>query len=663
MSVRADLLALTPDKLAVLANRGLVKRAAKVLARGDGPIIMVDGDIVVAVDGDVRTEFRPGLPLSDTRCSCPSSSVCRHRVAAVMAYQAHVAGDPLEAEIEPADVGWCPGDISDEALTALLGTRLYRRAQRHRRQGYVATVHRPKGGDDSPSVELPSCTVRFLVPNDAAYARCDCRVATGCEHVPLAVWAFREAEPGPAIHEQLVELPPSDAAKLEATPMSAAMELVSGLLLDGAVHGGGSVGAAFAQARRGVESAAMRWPADVLEELEAKLTAYRGRHATYRGDVVGELICELFARERAARRVSEVPTQLVLGVGEARETALGHVRLESLGAELHEHEAGVRARVFFADTDSATVLVLERSWPHGEDDAERPTSETYGRRQVVGARLDAMARGRVVSTLAKRRANRALLLGRGRIAQTAVTPQSGAWDQLPEPIYVPDLEAEVVRRRRRPPRFLRARVLAEDVRAIAVDEVVDLVYRPGQQLLEAVVRDPQGCELHLSLEHRRVTPHALDAATAALAGEHGELRFVSGALVVAGGKLTMRPLAFVTDAVVVPDFAAETQAVPIPQRDVRTSPDALFESLSAGLALLDEAAHRGLRHGGDLEARLRGSASKLRGLGLPTCAARLVNVAEGMSRAVLSREFEAEQRAVRAWVDASLRFRLALESA
>ena len=44
---RTDLLALTPDTLAALANRGLVKRAAKDLDAGAGPDLEVTGDHTV----------------------------------------------------------------------------------------------------------------------------------------------------------------------------------------------------------------------------------------------------------------------------------------------------------------------------------------------------------------------------------------------------------------------------------------------------------------------------------------------------------------------------------------------------------------------------------------------------------------------------------------
>ena len=91
--IRADLLALTPDKLAALSNRGLVKRAQKMLEEGQGPTLetLADGT-VVARDGPVETTLPPGVPIEDARCTCNSLTICRHRIAAVLAY-ASAAGE------------------------------------------------------------------------------------------------------------------------------------------------------------------------------------------------------------------------------------------------------------------------------------------------------------------------------------------------------------------------------------------------------------------------------------------------------------------------------------------------------------------------------------------------------------------------------------------
>ncbi|GLY91790.1 hypothetical protein [Actinoallomurus iriomotensis] len=205
---RADLLALDTDALVALANRGLVKRAARELDAGAVPALSTDADGTVRgrfPDG-VEVAFPVGAGLDTASCTCPATGVCRHRVGLVLAYQ---------RETEPAERGpaseWSPGDIDDETLRQVLGARTLTAARRRRAAGYSAYVHRDA---PAPWVELATCTVRFLVPGELGYAHTDAVGPERAEAIALAVWAFREADehaPG----EREVRL---DVVEREKTP-------------------------------------------------------------------------------------------------------------------------------------------------------------------------------------------------------------------------------------------------------------------------------------------------------------------------------------------------------------------------------------------------------------------------------------------------------------
>ena len=83
--MRDDLLALTPDALAALANRGLVKRATKDLDTDAGPTVETDGGTVRGRFADgVEVELPVGVPLAAAACSCGAPGLCRHRIAVVL---------------------------------------------------------------------------------------------------------------------------------------------------------------------------------------------------------------------------------------------------------------------------------------------------------------------------------------------------------------------------------------------------------------------------------------------------------------------------------------------------------------------------------------------------------------------------------------------------
>ncbi|WP_194909457.1 SWIM zinc finger family protein, partial [Catenulispora rubra] len=186
MTTRADLLALTEDALVSLTNRGLYKRAAKEAAADTGPTITEDADAIRGTFPDGVICALPPGGLEAAACTCGASGACRHVVAVVLAYQA-TASDGTE-EFEQ----WSPSEFTDDHLETLLGKRNFATARRRHATGYLARVHPATATEQVPRVELPNCSVRFLVPHDLAYARSDARDTK--EAIALAVWAWRAWE-------------------------------------------------------------------------------------------------------------------------------------------------------------------------------------------------------------------------------------------------------------------------------------------------------------------------------------------------------------------------------------------------------------------------------------------------------------------------------------
>lgn len=654
MSVRTDLLALDAEKLGVLANKGLVKRARREIEAGRVPAIEVEPDgTVVATLGGVVTRLAPSTPLSRTECSCGALRACRHRVLAVFAYQAREGGArKIASEALPA--------FDDDALRALLGPRVLERARKLRRDGFVADVV----PGETPTVELSTCTVRFLVADDLAYARCDCENGTGCEHIALAVWALGEARArGNAEPRLTVEIGQAGDAGSDA--LGHALALTHELLLDGVEGSGAALSMRFARALDPLEKAGLAWPIAVCEDLREALAAYTERRASYRPRQVASLVSELAARARAGRGGGVVPARAVLGMDEPARTRLEHARLISLGVRLVREivepgKARVSALVHLADPDTLTVLVLRREWETDEDDA----GAKLGSRPIVsGANLGTLARGQVVTRAAERRANRAVSIRAGRVARTTVTLSRGNWDMLGEPLgyrrYAPLGE----RLRALPPVFVRPRVLAERVRVLAFHAVENLAYHPGEQTLSAVLVDDDASRIDLVLGHSAAAPGALDVLALALEGHYGEVRYISGEVRRSGDRVVLTPLAVSAgDRVVALDLEAPVRSLDLPLASLSSPADPLAVALREAREQLDRGAHQGLLHAGDAWVDgLLESAEALGQLGLGSCSARLRELHARMA-ARIGGDATARQQMAGAWVEASLRVRLALEA-
>ncbi|MFJ5924918.1 hypothetical protein ACIQF6_20175 [Kitasatospora sp. NPDC092948] len=533
-AVRSDLLALDADTLATLANRGLVKRAARELAAGDGPVVEVaaDGAVSGAFPDGVAARLPAGAMLEAGQCSCAAPGVCRHLVGLVLAYQADHVPSAAGPEVQ---LPWSPGEFDDAAVLAAVGRSAVAAARRVWERGFRATVLRMGdggGGQSAPAVELAGSTVRFPVPHSLNFALSGATSDRHGEQVALAVWAFRaaDADGTPSGVPRTVGGGPAREA---AEPAVAATALVAELLRAGTAAAGPVLVAQLARAEAESAARSAHWPAAALGELRDRLAAYADRAAHYDPDRVAELLAELCARDRAADRATAT------GVGESAVTPLRRSRLVSLGCRITGRGEQERtAAIYLAQPDAGIVLVLRKHWRLTDGGAG--TGADLAGRRVLGQPVRALAAANLVSESITRSAGRAVAIGRGRVGTTTVTDVGGAWTSLPAPLLLDDAAAHLRSLRGRPPRLIRPRIEAEDAHVLAVAEVGPVGYDPARQRLEVVLYDPAGNAVLLSAEHDVHCPGRLDALADALA--RGPVTHVSGLLRQVAGRPVLDPL-------------------------------------------------------------------------------------------------------------------------
>ncbi|BAJ26777.1 MULTISPECIES: hypothetical protein [Kitasatospora] len=656
---RADLLALDADTLAALANRGLVKRAARELEAGTGPSteLGADGEVSAVFPDGSRAALPAGVPLDAGTCSCAAPGVCRHLVGLVLAYQARQDA-PVDEPLP--ELPWSPTEFDDAALLTAFGRPALAAARRAWERGVRVTVQRVDAEHPAPSVELPSCTVRFPVPHSLNFALSGATSARHGELVALAVWAFRSADAdgtpsgatrtaggraaatGPTAEptaEPAATAPSSgdataapartprrttadgttsttakSGARTAAAPpaLAAVTALAEELLRTGTSRSGPVLLAQLSRLERDLTSASAHWPAAAAAELRGQLEAYAARDTRHDPDRVAELLAELCARHRASDRA------LALGTGESAVTQLRRTRLVALGCRVSGRSAAEReVALYFAQPDAAIALVLRRSWTLAE--GQDGTGAALAARRLLGHPVRALAGANLVSESVSRSAGRAVAIERGRIASTSVTPLGGAWASLPAPLLLRDAAARLRALGGRPPRLVRPRIEAENAHVLAIAEVGPLGYDPARQRLEAVLRDESGTAVLLSAEHDALCPGRVDALAAAL--ESGAVSHVSGLLRQEAGRPVLDPLAVRgADRLVHPDLAAETDPRPFAVLP-SAGGDPLTEALAAGRTALAELARTGLESA--LPHRLAPAAALLRRTGLRGAAALL----------------------------------------
>jgi len=389
----------------------------------------------------------------------------------------------------------------------------------------------------------------------------------------LACWAFRKKGDSVALAE---------AQQERSFDFRAGDELLGQILHLGlAAFQSSPLGPLQAQ-REWSQKSGFLWLADLWGEIATQLGRYQTRAAGFALDHYCELLLEWWTRTRAVEKGS---AEVLLGLGESPETALDQIALTCLGVRVDRDKARTRVKVYLADPISGVVLVLPKEFSKSLSGAE------LSRRQVANnLPLGRLARGRMVTEAARRRANRELIIGRSGIGKTSVIEDSGDWDKrFHGPLLVKDFAALGKELEEREPTLFRSRVLADDIRILSLGRVGSKVYSPGSQTLRCQLFDPLGRECTLALTHRRGEPGALACVAESLGDS---TRFVAGFAKLVRGKLELEPLSLV-------DSGVRSLALAVPGQGLEglswSGESAEGNTLGRTWGLLQKAAHDGLK--------------------------------------------------------------------
>lgn len=538
---RPDLKALTPDDLAALANRGLVKRAQREAEAGDLTAQWQESD-----DGTVRAEWSDGvaatLPggktVKEAQCTCGALELCRHVLRTVLAWQRRQSSAASGEEAAPS-AAWDPGSISDALLESQVAKAVRDRAAVLWSQGVLGEGLR--SAKPSMRFHSPGHTVRFPVPNDLRYAQCSCADPAPCVHAVLAVRAFRLLAPDLA--SGIVSEGPLDV-EVPAAPMTAATECLSGLLENGFA----SLDTAWRdQARRTATdcmAASLLWPAQILEELAAAYDHYASRDAAFHPGHAAGIAGELLLRLDAIRSgCAPIPQAFIRGMKTDRDSDLGAARFIGLGGSVVEERRSSSVTVFLQDCDNGHVVTLIREIAEDPESASarKAFHELARATAVKDASLGLLAAGQLVTQGGRRKASGQLVMGRAR---AVVNPQNYAWEQLKAPVLVEDFGELSARLRLLPPASFRPRRAAADFHVCPISSAESAVFQASTNSVTALLTD---CAGHQAILAHPWTERGQAGAEALLAALRSGARplFVAGLVRAAGGSLVIRPTAVV----------------------------------------------------------------------------------------------------------------------
>ena len=560
---RADLLALTPDDLAAMTNRGTVKRAQKELDAGKTSWKISDtddGDLIVTWSDGISCRFPDGMTVHDAVCSSGLAGISRHIVRSVLAYQ-RTARDGTPAvgeEIDPQDKGphaeevrgpggeiWDPGAFTDDDLVACFRRAAVTKARRRFEQGVLVELTR--GVKPTARFLDEACTVRFLVPGDLRYVTADCAKSLLPTWVPLAVWAFRQL-PADRIagllciqHQDL----PTPTDLLDNLDV-----LLDELLRDGMTGLAKTWSQRLKRSEKALRDAGLVWPAELILDLLHQQEMYAEHDARFEPLQLIQLVGELIARTRAiASRTREVPQILIRGSKSDRPTDIAGGRMVGVGLGVRPGKHHATLSAYLHDTDTGSVAAVERTFADPDPESgDEPRSFTDLGATVLarGVSLAGLASSQLLLKSGKRTPSGQLILPR-TAGSLSINPQRFQWEQLKPPFAAESLAQLTARFEVLPPSYLRPRRRTENLHVVAVQGTEDPGFDEVQQCVTAVLRDPYGDTAQLVHPFHARGREGFNDLLEVLEKRGHQVRFVCGHFRPTGRGLEIRPIQLILD--------------------------------------------------------------------------------------------------------------------
>lgn len=327
---------ITEDLLISMSNKGTVNRGKKDLEKLREELkIRVDENQKVKIQVGPEAEVTLAGQISACSCSCPSASVCRHMITALLfaaEYQA-VSGDEPEAAAEKKAP--CTSEDFSE-LNALTAEDLKKLIGKKDYNSFILSLRKKNEAvfdyGDLLKTELESqgVTVYFPSANSVEGALCSCKARGFCRHKGYALTAYLMTERGInlPLEEEAFELTGREREFLEQikTWLAGCMDKGMASLTDEVVK----------EAERNYIRAyglKLFRMADELKWLSSDFSAYFSKHVSFSNTRAMHLVCKLYNRADALL-CGLPPEQKMMLVGKRKEDSfqMNGLKLWGMGA-------------------------------------------------------------------------------------------------------------------------------------------------------------------------------------------------------------------------------------------------------------------------------------------------------------------------------------------
>ncbi len=334
--LRAALAAADDDYLIGLSNKGTLNRAKKDLAALT-PTGEAAGEMAVVTMGSETVMLT--LPLGQSKCTCPSSSMCRHRIGAIL-WLREQAGEPEPKLPEFNSLKAYPA----EKLAKQLGQK---------RLSAILFRHKSGSGPHMEEstivrVELPWYpeVVRLLEPIDDS--TCSCRSKSFCNHraEALLYWQLKKGIVKPDELEPQTETIGPDPEHTKGV-CAAACQMLSEQLVTGLSRMPGEVRDTVERMAALSHTAQLPNLERALRNLHGEYAAYFSHSATFRETALLERLGRVFRLASAMERSEGAELRRLAGVFREEYSRVADLKLYLLGYREYAGRSGYGGTIYY----------------------------------------------------------------------------------------------------------------------------------------------------------------------------------------------------------------------------------------------------------------------------------------------------------------------------
>ena len=337
----AALAAADENYLIGLCNKGTVNRAKKDLeALTDAETVPEDSGVTVKLGG---VSCLITSPLGESRCSCPSSAVCRHRITAILW---------LKRQHEPA-APTPPSKPDFQELRTYPAEKLAKQLGAKRLSAALFR-HQSGGGPEITetsvvTVEMPwlPASVRLLEPLE--HSSCTCHSKAFCPHKAEALlyWQLKEGIAGPALLQMAQSAGTAPDQEAVRGVCRAVQEALAAQLATGLSRMPPGVCETAERMAALCHTAGLPDLERALRGLHGEYAAYFARSATYRDAALLQRLSAAFRLAGALEAADGETARALAGTFRDDYLPVGDLKLYLLGMRRFSGRSGYAGTIYY----------------------------------------------------------------------------------------------------------------------------------------------------------------------------------------------------------------------------------------------------------------------------------------------------------------------------